>query len=145
MARANELWINGTDASNYGLALDNKGLSALLAPPPLKAAVENKSAIMDGKKVIRTGRRVDERTFTLTLNMLPVSPATTIYSQLTQFMQLLSVGKVDIKTKYQSGVEYHCDYISCQAFEEYGGKMAHISLRLNEPNPANRTVTSSNS
>ena len=55
-------------------------------------------------------------------------------------MNELRGGKVDVSTRYESGVVYHMFYLSCSTFAQYNGTLAKFSLKLNEPNPMNRNA-----
>ena len=137
---AGQLYINGSDAyTTWGISLENSsGLSALIAPAPLKDMVENASAIENGKRVVRTDRPQDERTVTLNIHL--VAPdETTFWSKYASFCSELAGGAVNIKTSFQSTIEYHFDYLSCSQFSEWQRGIAKFTLRLVEPNPASRT------
>lgn len=135
-----ELYINGTDAFvAWGVSLDSSALSALMTPAPLKDMIENKSALENGKRVIRDKRKLDERTLTLGLNVTGKNGSSFLYNYSRFCSDVLAKGSMDITTKYQSGVIYHLDYVSCNQFGEYGLEMGKYSLRVVEPNPANRS------
>ena len=133
-----ETFINGQDAfTTWGISLDSTALSALMAPPPMKDMIENKSATENGKSVIRSARMIDERTLTLGFNIVGSSQQDFL-DKYRRFCSVLSGGSINIQTKYQPGVVYHLDYISCNQFGEYGMTMGKFSLRVLEANPANR-------
>lgn len=137
---AGQFKINGVDAyTAYGLSLDASGMSAILAPPPLKPMIENSSAVEHGKRVIRTDRRYDERTITISMNMVAATQDA-LLTNMAAFYSELADGPVNIQTKYQQNTEYHFDYLSVQAFNEYGCGIAHIVLRVVEPNPNDHAV-----
>lgn len=130
--------INGSDAyTTWGISLDGTGLSALMTPAPLKDRIENENALEDGKRVISTGRRYDERTLTLALNIsAPTEEA--FLARYASFCTELAKGRLVITTSFQSGVVYRFDYLSCQQFSEWQRGVGKFSLRLSEPNPTNR-------
>lgn len=123
----------------WGVSLDGTALSTLMTPAPLKDMIENSVATEHGKRVVRTGRKLNERTITLGFNLT----ADTKEHFLTKYgnfcTYVLALGQIDLATKYQAGVVYHLDYISCQNFGEYQREIAKFSLRVVEPNPGNRT------
>lgn len=136
-----ETYINGYDAhTTWGISLDGSALSALMTPPPLKDMIENKSALENGKSVIRTGRKMEERSLTLGFNIVASSKSDFLTKYGKFCSDVLANGKIDISTTYQPGVVYHLDYVSCNQFGEYGMTMGKFSLRVVEPNPANRTA-----
>ena len=123
----------------WGVSMDSTALSALMTPPPLKDMIENKSAIENGKSVIRSGRKYDERTLNLGLNIIAASKSDFLEKYGYFCSQVLGYGQLDISTKYQNGVIYHLDYMSCNQFGEFCLSMGHFVLRVSESNPANRT------
>ena len=138
MPRA-ELFINNHDAFlEWGVSFDSTALSNLMTPPPLKEMIENKSALENGKRVIPTGRKMDERTVTLTFSIWANTEADFMNKYSRFCSEVLAPGRIDIRTKYQQGVVYHMDYLSCQSFGEYQRQMGKFVLRLVESNPANR-------
>ena len=48
-----EFYINDKDSyTTWGISMDTSSLSALMAPPPMKEFIENKSRLENGKRVI---------------------------------------------------------------------------------------------
>ena len=123
----------------WGVSLDSTALSALMAPAPLKDMIENSVATEHGKRVVRTDRKYNERTLTLGINLTASTKATFLTRYGNFCTYVLGPGIIDLTTKYQAGVVYHLDYLSCQSFGEYQREMAKFSLRVVEPNPGNRT------
>lgn len=136
-----ELFINNMDAQEeFGIIFGAESFTALLTPPPVKAYIENKSALIHGKRVLggeNNPPKLDERDIQLTF-FLKAKNTTRFLAQYAGFCQLLGGGKVDIRTKYQPNVTYHCNYISCTQFSQFNGRLAKFVLKLNEPNPNNR-------
>ena len=123
----------------WGVSIDSTGLSALMTPAPLKDMITNSVAIENGKRVIRGGRKLDERVVTLGINMVARTREEFLLRYANFYSNVLALGQIDIATKYQDGVVYHLDYLSCQSFGEYRQEMAKFVLRLTEANPGNRT------
>lgn len=137
-----ELFINGKDAYlEWGVSMDTSSLSALMTPAPNKGLPENKSRLEHGKKVIIDAslNKIDERQFTLTINLTARNEAD-FFDRYNSFCQELHKGKLDINTKYQPGVIYRTIYKSCNQFSQFMRGIAHFSLRLEEPNPKDRTI-----
>lgn len=136
-----EVFINGKDAQKtFGVSFGSDSLSALLTYPPVKAPIENKSALQHGKRVVLPPdgkRKVEERDVQLTFN-LQASGYTQFLTRYSAFLDELTGGWINIRTKYQAGVIYRCLYVSCSQFTQYNGRLAKFILKLNEPNPANR-------
>lgn len=137
-----ELYINNKDAyDEWGVSMDSSALSALMSPPPMKSYVENKSALTDGKQVLVCATfppKVDERNITLTIN-LTANNETQFFARYASFCAELEKSTLDIRTKYQPSVIYHTKYVSCSQFTQFMRGMAKFSLKLNEPNPKNRS------
>lgn len=135
-----ELYINGLDAyTEYGLSMESSGLSALMAPPPNKEYIENKSRQEHGKRVVVSNPMIDERELNLPVHI----KADTRESFLEKYAKLCNVlanGKIEIKTIYEPSKVYRTNYISCTQFSEYRMGLAKFTLKLNEPNPTNRNV-----
>lgn len=134
-----ELFINGKDAYiTWGISMDSTSLSALMIPPPNKGLIENKSRMEHGKRVITENVKMDERTLTLILN-LSAKNESQFFSRYSSFCDELSNGILDIKTSYQQNVTYRTTYVSCNQFTQFMRGIAKFSLKLNEPNPNNRS------
>ena len=137
-----ELFINNMDAQEeFGIIFGADSFTALLTPPPVKAYIENKSALTHGKQVLsgeENPPKLDERDIQLTL-YLKANDLTQFLARYAKFCKLLEVGNIDIRTKYQPNVTYHCNYISCAQFSQFNGRLAKFVLKLNEPNPNNRS------
>ena len=134
-----ELYINGQDAwTTWGIGMDSSGLSALMTPAPVKDFVSNESRLEHGRQYITSNPRLKERELTLRLSLYAPT-ASLFYSRYAAFCKdVLATGTVNIRTRYQSGVVYHCLYQSCAQYTQYRGKVARFSLRLVEPNPTDR-------
>lgn len=139
MNRAGELFINDKDAFKaWGVCLSDSSLCTLVEPEPLKDAVSNKSTTENGKQVRREQQpKVDERDITLFVQLYATS-RDEMFSKLIAFKKELKKRRINIRTKFEEGVVYRCDYKSCKQFKSYFKGFATFSLTLNEPNPANR-------
>lgn len=142
---AGELYIYDFSASEwkdayttYGVTFDATALSNLMAPAPLKGMIENKSAVENGKSVVRTGRPYDERTLSLGFNLVAKN-RNDFFTKYAAFCSVLAAGRLDIVSGYNTSVVYHLDYLSCQSFGEYAFGIAKFVLRVAEPNPGNRS------
>lgn len=135
-----ELTINNQDAyTTWGVFMDSTGLSTLMTPAPLKEYITNKSPLTAGKKVKPTTPMVDERDLTLTV-FIKAASLPEFLQQYRAFVTELQQGDIVLQTKYEAGVTYRLKYISCQQFSNYNGRMGKFMLRLNEPDPSNRTA-----
>lgn len=138
-----EVFINGVDAQQvYGVIFGSESFTTLLTPPPVKAYIENKSALSHGKQVLNdedTPPKLDERDIQLTF-FLRAKSMEQFLTRYAAFTAMLQAGRVDIRTKYQPSITYRCNYISCAQFTQFNGRLAKFVLKLNEPNPNNRTT-----
>ena len=133
-----ELYINGQDAyGQWGISMDDTSLSALMAPPPNKSLIENKSRLEHGKRVVIDNVKVDERDVTLQINITAPNKDV-LFSRYMSFCNELKKGKLYIRTKYQPDITYKMIYISCKQFSQFMQGIGKFSLRLNEPNPEDR-------
>lgn len=139
MKLTGEVFINGLDAfENWGISFTDKSLSTLMEPEPLKNPVENKSTTRDGKQIRKEAQpKVDERDLTLAVQLY-ASNRTELFSRLKAFKTELKKRRIVIRTKYEPGVYYRCDYQSCTQYTSFHRGLATFSLKLNEPNPNNR-------
>lgn len=133
-----ELYINGKDAyTTWGISMDDTALSALMTPAPNKEFIENKSRMEHGKRVSPSSPKKDERNLTLQIN-LTASSKEQFFARYNGFCEELSIGVLDIKTKYQPDVTYKTIYQSCQQFSQFMQGIGKFVLKLNEPNPNDR-------
>lgn len=135
-----ELYINGKDAySEWGISMDDTSLSALMTPAPNKELIENKSRLDHGKRIVNTNPKLDERTLTLQINLTAKDEAQ-FFARYALFCEELETGVLNIRTKYQPNVTYKTIYLSCSQFSQFMRGIGKFSLKLNEPNPKDRTV-----
>lgn len=137
-----ELFINNKDAYNvWGISMDSSSLSALMTPVPNKEFIENKSRLKNGKCVITTSPKVDERNIILTFN-LTAKDETEFFERYNSFCQELATGILNIRTKYQPDTVYRTIYLSCNQFTQFMRGIGRFSLKLVEynPSPENRTI-----
>lgn len=135
-----EFYINDKDAyTTWGISMDTSSLSALMTPPPMKEFIENKSRLENGKRVITSDSKIDERNITLTFNLTAKSEDQ-FFVRYNSFCEELATGVLHIRSKYQPNVVYKTIYLSCYQFTQFMRGIASFSLKLVEPNPADRTT-----
>lgn len=135
-----ELFINNKDAyTAWGISMDDTSLSALMTPPPLKEFVEDSSRMEHGKHIDISNPKIDERNLTLQVNLTAKSKDE-FFSRYLSFCEELAKGVLDIRTKYQPNITYHTVYLSCSQFSQFMQGIGKFTLRLNEPNPAERNL-----
>ena len=134
-----EFFINGKDAQKeWGVIVRETSITALIEPEPLKNPVENKSASEHGKRVRpEETPKADERTVSLVIQ-IKASDRADLIAKITALKTELRKRRINITTKYESGVVYRMDYQSCKQTRSLFNRLATFSLQLNEPNPNNR-------
>lgn len=134
-----EVYINGKDAyTTWGISFDTSSLSTLMTPAPLKSFAENKCRLVAGKAVITENPQTDERQITLTFNMT-AKDESQFLTRYGSFCEELKKGTLNIRSKYQPDVTYKMIYLSCGQFTQFMRQIASFSLKLNEPDPTDRT------
>ena len=131
--------INGKDAkATWGIVFDSSAVSALMTPPPMKDYIGNESRLEHGRRVVTTNAKVDKRDVTLTLSLYAHNE-TSFYSRYNAFCTELEGARLDIELGDFPGTVYKCVYKSCSQFTQYNGRLAKFSLKLEEPNPKDRS------
>ena len=105
----------------------------------VKELIENKSRLEHGKRVVTSNPKKDERDLTLTIN-LTARNETQFFERYASFCEELGTGVLNISTKYQPNVVYKTIYLSCNQFTQFVRQIASFSLKLNEPNPDDRSI-----
>lgn len=135
-----ELYINGKDAyMAWGISMDDTSLSELMTPVSNKGFIENESRLEHGKQVLISNPKLDARNLTLKIN-LTASSEQQFFERYTSFCKELATGALEIKTIYQPDVVYKTIYQSCSQFSQFMRGIGKFTLKLNEPNPNDRTI-----
>ena len=133
------LYINGKDAYlEWGITFTDTSMSSLLTPPSMKDFIENESRMENGKRVIIKYPKLASRDVTLEFNMTAKSKDA-FFANYISFCEELSTGVLEIETIHQPGIVYHMSYLACNQFSEFMYGIAKFTLKLNEPNPADRS------
>ena len=120
----------------WGVSLTDMGMSAFMAPPPNKEYIVNDSRLENGRRVLVSNTKVASRDISLPIHIK--APSREIfYERYSLFCEELKKGSIWIKTKY-SDVVYKCVYRSCSQYTQFIQQMAHLTLKLEEPNPCDR-------
>lgn len=136
-----ELLINNKNAyTTWGVRMGDKFLDTIGASSPMKEFIENKSRLEHGKRVIVNNPKLDERDITLSFTIEGNSQSD-YQAKKKAFFDELYKGTVDIQVPANSSEIYHLIYLGksityAQSLDRTFGK---ISIKFNEPNPANRT------
>lgn len=137
---AGDLIINGLDAYlHWGVRMGEGFLESLFSPPPIKKVIENESRLEHGKQVFLNNLRLDERELTLTFTLEGTSREDYI-TKYKSFLTEISSGEVVIKVPALGNDVYHMYYLRSTTFAwNIERTFSKISMKLCEPNPANRT------
>ncbi len=131
--------INAADAfERYGINLEDGALSTLMTPSPMKEFIESKSRVRHGKSVIAKEPKYDSREITLPFHLIAKSKDEFFEKYNLFCEEVLAKGKFELRTKYQPGVVYRLVYLSCTQFRQFMQEIAVFSLKVEEPNPADR-------
>lgn len=135
-----DLLINGKDTfTTWGVRMGDDFISQIYAPVPMKEFIENKSRLEDGKQVLYDNPKVDERDVTLAFT-LQGNSSSDYASKYKSFINELKKGKVEIQVPALGPEIYRLTY---QKSVSYGLSMdrsfSKISIKMNEPNPNNRS------
>ena len=134
-----DLFINNKDAyTEWGVGLENGGLSNLMTPPPSKAYIENSSRLLDGKQILPAPIKLKDRDVSLTFHLV-ASGYEDFTLRLESFMSELRSGTIELRTKYQPGIIYRLYYQSSTQFSQIRGCLGKFIIKFNEPDPSHRT------
>mgnify|MGYP006955733355 CR=1 FL=1 len=135
-----DLIINGKDACQmWGVKMGDDFIDSIFAPAPLKELIENKSRAQHGKQVIYNNLKMDERDVTLTFTLEGNSPADYM-AKYKAFQAELAKGKVEVKVPVLGGEVYKLTYQRSASFAmNLARTFSKISVKFNEPNPADRS------
>ncbi len=143
-----DVTINNLDAyDNWGINFEDGALTALMTPPALKEFIESNSRLAHGKVVLtedimhNTLARYDARDITLPFHMIANSKEDFMEKYNDFCQNVLSEGSFSLKTKYIPNVVYRLIFVSCTQFRQFDQRMAVFSLKVQEPNPADRAIT----
>lgn len=137
-----DIIINGQDRydvwETWNIALSDGAISTLLAPPPVKERISNKSRLEDGERIDTTAPvYYDSRDITLEMHLI-APDFTTFVNRYQSFFNVISKAK-DIFLQfhiYNRWLRFHFTYVSCTQFGAYQGTLGKFALRLHEANPS---------
>lgn len=134
-----DLKINGKDAfERYGINIEDGALCSLITPPPMKEFVESTSRVRHGKSVVVKDPKYDSREITLPFHLIAKSQADFFKKYNLFCSEVLSQGKFELQTKFQTGVVYRLVYLSCTQLRQFKQELAVFSLKVEEPDPTDR-------
>lgn len=142
IVRPAELTINSYNArTKWGIVANTKLMAALLAPPAVKDPIQSESRLEHGTRTIIPQGSVKLAKRDITLEVGLTAPSLTeFYTRYKSFIEELTSGWLKIASpKFLPGVIFNCRYVSCTQFTNYNGRIAKFILKLEEPNPNNRS------
>lgn len=143
-------YINSTEQDTrerWGVILEQSSLTALMTPPSMKDYISNESALTHGKQVLTNSGslpKVADRDVQLTLGIEARSLAQ-FYMRYRSFCEELKKGVIDLTVLIEDGdtyikETYHLLYLSCSQYSDYNGRLGKFVMKVNEPDPENRSV-----
>lgn len=131
----------------YGVFFTDASVTALMTPAPKKGYITNKNSRLPGKQVLPTAPKVDERDVQLTFGLRARSLAEFLMRYMA-FCKELEKGFITLIVHFYEGttwvkIKYELDYLSCQQYAEFNGRLAKFVIKFNEPNPDNRVIVTS--
>ena len=132
-----EMKINGVDARTLGIRMGEGFLNAIVAPAPMKEFIENNSRLEHGKQMIYANPRLADREVTLSF-IVSGTDEHEFQANLRAFETILYAGLVELYVQ-PTGCTYRLTYQRSQSYAQNLGRTScNVSVKFNEPNPANR-------
>ncbi len=143
-------YINSTEQDTkqrWGVTLAETSVTALMTPAPTKDYITSTSRLEHGKRTYAGNTKLAERDVQLVFAIQAPTLAQFLM-RYHAFCEELKKGAIDLTLHVWEGssyikTTYHLYYTSCSQYSEYNGRLGKFTLKLNEPNPANRTVETS--
>lgn len=136
-----DLFINGYDAYNtWGVSLSDGAIATLMTPAPMKERISNDVRVEHGSRTSNYLPRLASRDVTLEMHLKARNHGE-FFTRYEAFCAVLAAGSLEIRTRYQPTVVYRMLYVSCTQFSAFLNGLAKFSLKLTEPNPNNRALT----
>jgi len=136
-----EIKINGYDAyTKWGVSLTDGARTALMTPPAAKDYITNDSPLEDGKQYADDTDslpKTDAREISLSMHFCAASKTQFLTRYNAFCTDILNGRKIEL-TDNATGITYHLRYKSCSQYSAFFGGMAKFTLKVAEPNPANR-------
>lgn len=130
-----DLIINGQDAfDEWGIILGDNAINALLAPPAMKAYIENESRLQHGTQIIPTDK-VASRDVQLTL-YLKAKNSADYALKYAAFIEELRKGIIEFHV-ISIDTTFKMLFTSCQQYTAIN-TLGKFIFRFVEPNPADR-------
>lgn len=138
----NDIKINETFISDFGVTLLDGSYAELLAPPPVKEYVSNNDVTKNGIEVLtikadgQPATLIDKREVTLTF-LIKGSNRVDFLAKLASFKALLMSGNISLHIPDLES-KYHLIYQNCTQFDNFNLNACKLSVKFQEPDPTNR-------
>jgi hypothetical protein len=130
-----DLFINTKDAwTTWGVFLEEGSEDKLLVASPMKDYISNKSRQEDGKQVLTSTPKVDERTLTVVFCFAKAS--TDFLTRYKSFMTELYLGRMVLNV-VSLGITFTLDYLNSASLSSLT-TLGKVAVTFSEPNPMNR-------
>lgn len=130
-------WVDAYEV--YGMSLDQSGLSTLMTPASNKEYIKNTSRTEHGSRITPSSPKKSERSVTLSFNLTAKDEEQFMSRYAKICEEILDGGYIEMKTSFQKDVVYKMFYESCTQFSQFRQAIGKFSLKLNEPNPKDRS------
>jgi len=134
-------YLNGKNTEEtYSLVVTEGGLAQLDKPAPQKEPLANKNAGMNGKQVLYSTARVDERDFSLPCAIRADTYALAKSREAALLAVLRSGAELTLKAAYADGssTTYKVCFDSVSSYTEWNGRWTELTLKFIEPDPTDR-------
>lgn len=132
----NSSWVDAY--TTWGISFEETAISALMTPAPNKDYIENESRLEHGKRIDTSNAKKDSKDLSLEIH-LSANSKDDFFSKYYAFCKVLAKGKLLLKVSHIPNVVFKTVYKSCSQFKEYNMGLAKFQLKLEEPNPDDRT------
>lgn len=130
-----DLFINTKDTwTTWGVFLEEGSEDKLLQASPMKDYISNKSRQEDGKQVLATAPKVDERNVTVVFCF--AQTATDFITRYKSFMTELYLGRMVLNV-VRLGITFNLDYLNSASLSSLT-TLGKVAVTFCEPNPLNR-------
>lgn len=138
---ASILSFNGRDAlATWGVIAPPTLHAVLLAPAAAKDPIQTEVRTEHGTRTVIAGGGVmlQKRELSLELHMRARN-ITEFNARFANFLDIFTAGWIMVESSLTPGLVFRCRYVSCTQFTAYNGRLAKFILRLEEPDPSNRS------
>lgn len=134
-----DLFINGIDAGDLGIAMGSGFLESLKSPASLKEFVENDDPTKDGKEIMFGSPKIASRELTLSFVVCGDSAQEHI-RKYNAFVRMLQRGKISISAPAIGTEIYHLKFAGTSGGYSMSKDLttSKLAIKFEEPNPACR-------